>query len=55
MRPPSEIREASLTMGPFIKQTLCFTAVKFANSEFGWNFADLAFQPKSQFPENGAG
>jgi hypothetical protein len=42
----SEIRQAFLTMGPFIKQTLCFTAVKLASSKFGWNFADLAFQPK---------
>ena len=44
----SEISEADLTMGPFIKPTLHFTAAKLANSVFGWNIADdLAFQPKS--------
>lgn len=52
MRLPRDIRKAFLTMGPFTKPTLCFTAAKLANSEFRWNIADnLAFQPKSQFPK----
>jgi hypothetical protein len=43
-------------MGPFIKPALCLTAVKFAKRVFGWDIADnLAFQPKSPFPENSLG